>query len=456
MRRLAEAKAAGLGLAVGLDHAELPEALIEEAEANGLPLFELPFELPFIAITEWASTRLINEGYAALERSVEVHARLEGLVLAERGLPEIMRAIAESVAGAAMLLDERGQELARHPQERGFSQRAASDIRIEVNERAEAGRQAMFVAERGSLAGRAVAVPVPLGGSSGRGHWLVLARRSGEIGDLERLLARQAAMVIALELMRERAVRETERRLAGDVLAEALGGKLGDEDLRGRLQPFGIDGRVAVLLFELEESADDPVVLAEAIGVPALVAVNAAAGRPLLCAIVDPAIATRSSSPARVARLSRIRAGASGPPRAGRPRSRRLRRGFHEARCALEATAMANGHTPRRRLSPRPRRLHPAALAAGRRRPSHLLGEPARADLGGGGRVRTGAPALARGVHRAQRAVGEGRPRPLLPSAHPAVQNPQNRGADRARSRAGSGPHRTLARPPCARVGEMR
>ena len=74
-----------------------------------------------------------------------------------------------------MLLDDRGVELARHPQERGFSQQAASDIRIEVNERAEAGRQAMFVAERGSLAGRAVAVPVPLGRQ--RPAW-ALARRS--------------------------------------------------------------------------------------------------------------------------------------------------------------------------------------------------------------------------------------------------------------------------------------
>ena len=205
----------GSGSPSGSTTRSFPAPLIEEAEARDLPLFELPFELPFIAITEWASTRLINEGYAALERSVDVHARLEGLVLAERGLAEIMRAIAESVSGASMLLDDRGLELARHPQERGFSQRAAADIRLEVDERTEAGRQAMFVAERGTLAGRAVAVPVPLGGSGGRGRWLVLARRSGEIGDLERLLARQAAMVIALELMRERAVRETERRLAG-------------------------------------------------------------------------------------------------------------------------------------------------------------------------------------------------------------------------------------------------
>ena len=346
VRLLAEAGAAGIGLAVGLDHAALPPAMVEEAEARNLPLFELPFELPFIAVTRWASTRLINEGYQALERSVEVHALLEGLVLAERGLPEVMRAIAESVSGAAMLLDDRGGELARHPQERGFSQQAASDIRVEVNERSEAGRQAMFVAERGSLAGRAIAVPVPLGGSGGRGHWLILARRTGPIGDLERLLARQAAMVVALEMMRERAVRETERRLAGDVLAEALGGQLGDEELRGRLQPFGIEGRVAVLLYELEESADDPVVLAEALAAPALVAVNAAAGRPLLCAIVDsgdrdPVELAREGRNALAASGRKVRAAASRPTQVAA-----LRRAFHEARCALEATAMANGHTP--------------------------------------------------------------------------------------------------------------
>jgi purine catabolism regulator len=346
VRLLADKDAAGLGLAVGLDHTELPPALIEEAQARGLPLFELPFELPFIAVTEWASRRLVNEGYQVLERGIEVHALLEGIVLAERGLPEVMRAIAESVSGAAMLLDDRGIELARHPQERGFSQQAVSDIRIEVNERAEAGRQAMFVAERGTLAGRAVAVPVPVGGRGTRGHWLVLARRSGGIGDLERLLARQAAVVVALEMMRERAVRETERRLAGDVLAEALGGQLGDEDLRGRLQPFGIDGRVAVLLYDLDDSPDAPTLLADALAVPAVVAVNGAAGRPLLCAIVDPG----ERNPVELARDGlralassgrEVRAAASRPTQVAS-----LRRAFHEARCALEATAMANGHAP--------------------------------------------------------------------------------------------------------------
>ncbi len=349
IRRLASAGVAAVGLGTGFDHQSVPEALAEEAGARGLALFEVPYEMPFIQITERASKKLVNEQFSVLERGIEVHALLEGLVLAERGLEAIMQAIAGAVGGAALLLDGHGGEIARHPQERGISQAAAAGIRSEVEERSDAGRQALFVAERGPLAGRAVAVPVPVGSGGSRGHWLITAKRSGRVGDLELLVARQAAMVVALELMREHAVHETERRLAGDVLAEALGGRLGPDELRGRLQPFGIGGRVAVLLYECEDGAEDPEALAVALraaGANALVAVNGAAGRPLLCAIVDPT----ERNPVELAREGLRALTADG--RAARAAASRstpvsaLRRAFHEARCALEATAMSNGSRP--------------------------------------------------------------------------------------------------------------
>ena len=346
---LADRGVAGLGFGTGFDHAELPDGLVEAARERGLPLFEVPYEMPFIAITEKAFTRLVNEQFSVLEQGIEVHARLEGLVLAERGLGDVMSAISEAVDGPVLLLDDRGREITRHPQERGLSRDAAASIRSEVAERSAAGRQASFVAEQGPLAGRAVAVPVPVGGSGSRGHWLVAARRCGQVGDLEQLIVRQAAMIVALELMRERSVRETERRLAGDVLAEALGGNLGADEIRGRLVPFGIGGKVAVLLFDLEGATADAEALGDALrgaGVPSLIAVNGAAGRPLLCAVVDPA----DRDPVELAReglaalsgsAGRIRAAVSRPAPVAS-----LRRAFHEARCALEATALANGSAP--------------------------------------------------------------------------------------------------------------
>jgi purine catabolism regulator len=348
-KQLADNDLAALGFGTGFDHAGLPPALGSECERRGLPLFEVPYKTPFIAITERAFTRLVNEQYDVLERGIEVHAKLEGLVLAERGLGEVMRAIAEAVRGAALLLDGSGEELSRHPQERGLTAKSVASIRTEVAKRSAGSRGALFVPESGPLARRAVAVPVPVGGGGSRGHWLVAARREGQIGDLERLLARQAAMVIALELMRERVVRDTERRLAGDVLAEAIGGRLGLEELRGRLAPFGIAGPVAVLLFDLDSRPGDAEALAAVLGgggFPSLVAVNNAAGRPLLCAVFEPAEA-EPLDVARGARASlgtdgrRVRAAVSRPTPVDS-----LRRGFHEARCALEATGMTNGSAP--------------------------------------------------------------------------------------------------------------
>ncbi len=156
-------------------------------------------------------------------------------------------------------------------------------------------------------------------------------------------------MVVALELMRERAVRDTERRLAGDVLAEALGGNLGAQELRSRLEPFGISGAVSVALYEVEPRAEDADVLTESLGeagAAALAAVNTAAGRPLLCAI----FATGERDPIELARLGREALGSDGRivrAAVSRPApTAALRQSFHEARCALEATRTHNGHAP--------------------------------------------------------------------------------------------------------------
>src|SRR3954471_11243867 len=51
VERLSSRHAAGIGFGTGFGHREVPEALVEAAREAGLPLFEVPYELPFIAIT---------------------------------------------------------------------------------------------------------------------------------------------------------------------------------------------------------------------------------------------------------------------------------------------------------------------------------------------------------------------------------------------------------------------
>jgi purine catabolism regulator len=77
VERLADHQIAALGFGTGFTHKRLPAALVTAAEKRGFPLFEVPYELPFIAITERVFTELLQERYELLQRN------MAGDVLAE-------------------------------------------------------------------------------------------------------------------------------------------------------------------------------------------------------------------------------------------------------------------------------------------------------------------------------------------------------------------------------------
>jgi DNA-binding PucR family transcriptional regulator len=74
---LAGHEIAGLGFGTGFKHKRLPAALVTAARKHAFPLFEVPYSLPFIAITERAFAQLVDERYEMLQRS------MAGDVLAE-------------------------------------------------------------------------------------------------------------------------------------------------------------------------------------------------------------------------------------------------------------------------------------------------------------------------------------------------------------------------------------
>src|SRR5688572_7077177 len=49
VRMLVDHHVAGLGFGTGIEHDQLPPAILDEAEQHGFPLFDVPFEMPFIA-----------------------------------------------------------------------------------------------------------------------------------------------------------------------------------------------------------------------------------------------------------------------------------------------------------------------------------------------------------------------------------------------------------------------
>ena len=397
-------------------------------------MFEVPYELPFIAITEKAFTRLVNEQYEVLQRGIAIHKRLERLVLEERGLDEV-------VARAGRRDRRRGRcalgSRARRSRRRQFRRAAArGGARACGRPRCAARgvaagqgprRRREFAPDHPELAGRSLVLPVSPRGRGAPQAWLVAARDTGALGDFERLILQQAVTVVALELMRQRAMRDTERRLAGDVLAEALTGRpvrrrAGDAAAAVRRRAATprcwcsrSDGSGAP-----EAEADLDRFLADA-GVGALVASR---GR-LLCAVVDAADGFDPVGAGRTgARGAGARARAAARGRVARRRpSATLRRSFHEARCALEAAALANGSAPAGGVLPRPGAFQLLlSLQDDDALRLYCYGCPVRSRTRRG--IRAQADPLARGVHRAERAVGAGGTRAVLPQAYAALPDP--------------------------------
>jgi purine catabolism regulator len=347
--RIAKHDVAALGFGIGFDHAELPNAILEAAKKHDMPLFVVPYEMPFIAITECAAARLVNEQYDALARGTKVHEQLERLVIDGGGIEEITSSIAGAVGGSAIVFDAALRQVARHPSRGAARGEDAAKIAEEISGRLGSSGAGATAFEPEGLLDRGLVIPVPGRRGAPPAGWLVVLSERGGLGEFERLLARQASIVVGLELMRERVVNETERRLAGDLLADALSGRLDPDELGGRLRPFGIDSEAAVLVFSLEDppAAEDALEshLGRA-GVPALVATASTASGSLLCAV----IATGADDPVGIAREARIALISAYPGvRAAASRSvpvASLRRAFHEARCALEATSLQNGGGP--------------------------------------------------------------------------------------------------------------
>jgi PucR family transcriptional regulator, purine catabolism regulatory protein len=342
VERLSSHGLSGLGFGSGFSHSEVPEALIAAAEELGFPLLEIPYDLPFIAITEKAFTHLVNAQYAVLQRALSAHERLERIVLSERGLDGVAAALGAMVGGPALIFDARAAPLARRASRTGLSDHVVKALGAELRERRRG-----FVPE---ALERALALPVARSGVRETGGdplpeaWLVVGKDQGPLTELDRLTLHQAVTIVALELLRRRVADDTERRLAGDVLTALVAGELTGADLARRLEPFGLGDRAGALVLDPPRSTRTAAeqALAQAVREESGGGLVAPAGR-FLCALLpaggdDELFALGERLRARVSRE------VGEPLSAGAGRSvapAELRRGFHEARCALEARELA-------------------------------------------------------------------------------------------------------------------
>ena len=364
--RLADHHLAGLGFGTGFAHAEVPPALLQAAAERDFPVFEVPYDVPFIALTEAAFTQLVNEQYAVLRRALAAHERLERVVLSERGLDALAATLSTQLGAAVLVFDARGKPLVCKEFRRTLEPDTVAQLQSELYSRRREARA--FLPSHGDLTDRSLALPVAAdgGGDTTRTPgervpeaWLVAVKDSGPLSDFDRLTLHQAVTIVALELLRGRVAGDTERRLAGDVLAALAQGELAGTELVRRLEPFGIGETVASIAVQRPDGwRGEPAAIEDALSaglredaVRCLVASVDAFTYALVAGMEEQELFALARSVA--GRLPQTIGLKDGPLRVGVGRAvaaADARRSFHEARCASQALALGVLGEPETRI----------------------------------------------------------------------------------------------------------
>jgi purine catabolism regulator len=255
LQRLADAHLAGLGFGLGFGHDKVPRALASAADRIGFPLFEVPYPVPFIAITEAVFTRLLSEQYDMLQRAVDAEHVLTRAVMEGGGTEGIAASLAGVTRGWVLLLDLHGMPLAATSA--AARQRAARVWDELRTSRPEGTGFSLTLVDHGH------SVWIQPVGPQGRVEAFLAVGTSEPLSPVDRIVAGHALSLFAIELAKSRAVAEAERRLQGDFFGALAAGTLPPGEAARGLARFGFprDGRLTVLALE---TSGDPGALAYA------------------------------------------------------------------------------------------------------------------------------------------------------------------------------------------------
>ncbi|MFD5554062.1 PucR family transcriptional regulator [Streptomyces sp. NPDC127068] len=218
VRRLTRAGVVGLGFAVGVHYDDVPEALLDAARAEHLPLLAVPRRTPFIAISKAVSEAIAREQYRAVTAGFAAQRELTRRALTD-GPEGVLAGLAAQVDGWAALYDATGAVVAAAP---GWASRRAARLTPDVERLRQGAATASAVV--GAAEDRVELHAL----GTGRGPRTALAvGTASPLGTADRYAVHSAIALLTLTTERSRALHAAEQRIGAAVLRMLLAGEPG-------------------------------------------------------------------------------------------------------------------------------------------------------------------------------------------------------------------------------------
>jgi purine catabolism regulator len=250
VRQVQRAGAVGIGFGVGLTHDAVPPALIAEANRWGLPVVEVPYETPFIAIGKLVADAQSADHYSKLERLIAGHQILARALLTGGGLAELLKHLGSMLRTDIVLTQ--------------FTAQLYNSV---------AGNPAPTADSWASY-------PIPTGRRDACTLWVRQPfEDSGIVGYAQNL--------ISVELNNMVKQRQAQRALSGQVLEDVIHGTLDTSEASRRLAGIGINSTRKNVVLLAESAAHPKQLVSSSMPRPLEHGVSAAVGKDLVVVVQD-------------------------------------------------------------------------------------------------------------------------------------------------------------------------
>lgn len=225
---LAKVGASGLGFGTGLSHPSVPRAIIRAAEEHRLPLFEVPYATPFIAITQFIAERISEAHLTRLRSLLAAHDVLAQALLDERGLAALLEELRGMLGAPVAVVDFRGSVLASVPESTRWPIEVVLEtLRVASEPSGRSGDSAMASDE-------IVVLPIKVGDR-------VVGALCVHVTDPPMDILVYAMRLVGLELARRQAVLAGRRQLSGQVIEDIVRATLSGSEAERRLGMVGVE-----------------------------------------------------------------------------------------------------------------------------------------------------------------------------------------------------------------------
>lgn len=254
MNELADQKISVLIVKIRSAFKEIPKSIMEVCEERAIPIINIPHDVAFTDVTYPVMGQLINNQVEALKYFKEIHNRFTELSLRNVDRVTVIETLKELIGNPVTLYNEFFQKIATTDQgvELFYDMDQQMEEERDYDTRFPIYKRRVFFPMLQDMQAKQIIVPIKSIKQTEMN--LVISTVNREVSDHDYIAIENAATALSLDMVKQIAISEVEKKFKNDLIDDLLQGKIKTMDTvyhRAGISHIDLEGKYAVVIFSL-------------------------------------------------------------------------------------------------------------------------------------------------------------------------------------------------------------